>query len=115
MQGEDGANLLLIAVQSPIALSHFVAVGVNLAVALCPAHTLASGLLSRLPQVVSARHGLMIEGGATLRSVGIFYRNVLQPLSERGVVIDHVLGATKLSLAARRRRAGDGGFPIHWL
>jgi hypothetical protein len=27
LQGEDGANLLLIAVQSPIELSHFVAVG----------------------------------------------------------------------------------------
>jgi hypothetical protein len=92
VQGEDGANLLLIAVQSPIELSHFVAVGVNLAVALCPTHTLASVLLSRLPRVVSARHGLMIEGGATLRSVGIFYRNVLQPLSERAVVIDHATG-----------------------
>jgi hypothetical protein len=92
VQGEDGANLLLIAVQSPIELSHFVAVGVNLAVALCPTDTLAGVLLSRLPQVVSARRGLMIEGGATLRSVGIFYRNVLQPLSERAVVIDHATG-----------------------
>jgi hypothetical protein len=34
LQGEDGANCLLIAVESPIELSHFVAVGVNLAVAL---------------------------------------------------------------------------------
>ena len=33
MLGEDGANLVLMAVQSPIELSHFVEVGVNLAVA----------------------------------------------------------------------------------
>jgi hypothetical protein len=37
MLGEDGANLVLMAVQSPIELSHFVEVGVNLAVALCQA------------------------------------------------------------------------------
>jgi hypothetical protein len=35
LQGEDGANCLLIAMESPIELSHFVVVGVNLAVALC--------------------------------------------------------------------------------
>jgi len=44
--GEDGANCLLIAVESPIELSHFVVVGVNLAVALCPTDTLAGVLLS---------------------------------------------------------------------
>ena len=37
LQGEDGANCLLIAVELPIELSHFVVVGVNLAVALCSA------------------------------------------------------------------------------
>ena len=36
MRGEDGANCLLIAVGWSIELSHFVVVGVNLAVALCP-------------------------------------------------------------------------------
>jgi hypothetical protein len=41
MLGEDGPNCRLIAVQSPIELSHFVSVGVNLAVALCSADTLA--------------------------------------------------------------------------
>ena len=71
MLGEDGANLVLMAVQSPIELSHFVEVGVNLAVALCPTDTLAGVLLSQLPRVVSARHGLMIEGGATLDGIGI--------------------------------------------
>ena len=55
MLGEDGANLVLMAVQSPIELSHFVEVGVNLAVALCPTDTLAGVLLSQLPRVVSAR------------------------------------------------------------
>jgi hypothetical protein len=34
----------------------------------------------------------MIEGGATLRGVGILYRSLLCPLSD-GVAIDHVLGA----------------------
>jgi hypothetical protein len=35
LPGEDGANCRLIAVQSPIELSHFVVVGANLAVAFC--------------------------------------------------------------------------------
>jgi hypothetical protein len=46
-----------------------------------------------MPRVVSARHGLMIEGGATLRGAGIIYRAVLLPLSEGSVAMDHVLGA----------------------
>jgi hypothetical protein len=93
MWGEDGANSLLIAVEAPIELSHFVVVGVNLATALCPTDTLAGVLLSQVPRVVSARHGLMIEGGATLRGAGIMYRAVLLPLSEGTVAIQHVLGA----------------------
>ena len=93
MRGSDGANCLLIAVASPIELSHFVVVGVNLAIALCPTDTLAGVLLSQVPRVVSARHGLMIEGGATLRGADIIYRAVLLPLSEGIVAIDHVLGA----------------------
>ena len=91
--GEDGANCLLIEVQAPIELSNFVAVGVNLAVALCPTDTLAGVLLSRVPPAVSARRGLMIEGQATLRGSGILYRSVLLPLSEDGVAIEYVLGA----------------------
>jgi hypothetical protein len=98
MLDEDGANCLLIAVESPIELSHFVSVGVNLAVALCPTDTLAGVLLSRLPRVVSARRGLMIEGKATLRGLGILYRSVLLPLAEDGVAIDHVLGAANYRL-----------------
>jgi hypothetical protein len=94
MRGEAGANSLLIAVESPIELSHFVVVGVNLAIALCPTDTLAGVLLSQVPRVVSARQGLMIEGGATLRGAGIIYRAVLLPLSEGSFAIDHVLGAT---------------------
>src|SRR6266581_345840 len=74
LQGEDGANCLLIAVESPIELSHFVAVGMNLAIALCPTDTLAGVLLSYLPRAVLSRRGLMIEGMATLRSMGIVYR-----------------------------------------
>jgi len=93
LQGEDGKNCLLIKVESPIELSHFVVVGVNLAVALCPIDTLAGLLLSRVPRVVSAHRGLMIEGGARLRGESILYRSVLLPLSEDGVTIDYVLGA----------------------
>jgi hypothetical protein len=116
IQVEDGANCLLIAVESPIELSHFVSVGENLAIALCPTDTLAGVLLSRLPQVVSARRGLMIEGGATLRGMGITYRSVLLPLSERGVVIDHVLSATNYRLLrADEVRATEVISPIHWL
>ena len=43
--------------------------------------------------MVSSRRGLVIEGVATLREVGICYRAVLLPLSEGSVAIDHVLGA----------------------
>jgi hypothetical protein len=42
----------LIEMQAPIELSHFVAAGVNLAVALCPTDTLVRVLLSRVPPVV---------------------------------------------------------------
>ena len=75
LQGEDGANCLLIAVESPIELSHFVVVGVNLAVALCSTDSLAGLLLSRSPRVASARRGLMIEADAKLRVRIILYRS----------------------------------------
>src|SRR5437763_8092013 len=54
LSGEDGANCLLVAVEWSIELSHFVVVGVNLAVALCVTDTLAGVLLSSVPQVVSS-------------------------------------------------------------
>jgi hypothetical protein len=94
MVGEDWPNCLLIAVQSPVELSHFTAVGENLAVALCPGDTLAGVLLSHLPWVVSSRCCLIVEGGATLRGSPILYRGALLPLSEDGGAIDHALGAT---------------------
>jgi hypothetical protein len=106
MVGEDWANCLLIAVQSPIELSYFTAVGKNLAVALCPEDTLAGVLLSYLPWVVSSRCCLIVEGGATLRSVPILYRGALLPLSEEGGAIDHVLGA------ANHRELIPDGAPI---
>ena len=68
LRTKDGPDCLLIAVESPIELSHFVAVGVNVAIALCHTDTLAGVFLSHLPQVVSARRCLIIEGGATLRA-----------------------------------------------
>jgi hypothetical protein len=91
--GADWANCLLIAVQSPVQLSYFVAVGENLSFAHCPNDSLAGVLLSHLPQVLSARRCLIIEGRATLRGSGVLYRSALFPLSEDGVAIDHVLGA----------------------
>ena len=67
MLGEDWANCLLMAVQSPVELSHFITVGENLAVALCPKDTLAGVLLSHLPQVLSARRCVMER--QTMRSL----------------------------------------------
>jgi hypothetical protein len=93
MLAEDWANCLVIAVRSPIQLSHFVTLGDNLSGAHGPNDTLAGILLSHLPQVLSERRCLMIEGRARLRGIGILYRSALYPLSENGVTIDHVLGA----------------------
>jgi hypothetical protein len=91
--GIDWANCLVIAVRSPVQLSYFVAVGANLSFAFCPDDTLASVLLSHLPQVLSERRCLMIEGRARLRDTDILYRSALYPLSDDGIAIDHVLGA----------------------
>jgi hypothetical protein len=107
MVGEDWANCLLIAVQSPVELSHFTVVGENLAVALCPGDTLAGVLLSHLPWVVSSRCCLIVEGEATLRGVPILYRGALLPISEDGGAIDHVLGAAN----HRALLAGDAPNP----
>ena len=93
MLGADWANCLLIAVRSPIQLSHFVSVGNNLSGMRCPHNDLAGVLLSHLPRVLSERRCLMIEGRATFRGSGVLYRSALFPLSEDGVAIDHVLGA----------------------
>jgi hypothetical protein len=98
MLGADRANCLLIAVQSPVQLSHFVAVGENLSFAHCPNDSLADVLLSHLPQVLSEHRCLMIEGRATLRGSGILYRSALFPLSDDGAVIDYVLGAANYRL-----------------
>jgi hypothetical protein len=91
--GEDSANCLVIAVQSPVRLSHFVEVGNNLSMMRCPNNNLAGVLLSHLPQVLSERRCLMIEGRSAFRGLGVLYRSALYPLSGDGVAIDHVLGA----------------------
>src|SRR5262249_41451959 len=70
-----------------------ISVGENLAFAHCPSDTLAGVLLAHLPQVIADRRCLMIEGRAMLRGSGVLYRSALFPLSEGGIVIDHVLGA----------------------
>jgi hypothetical protein len=91
--GVDWANCLVIAVRSPVELSYFVAVGVNLSFAHCHNENLAGVLLSHVPQVLSERRCLMIEGRARLGDMGILYRSALFPLSDDGIAIDHVLGA----------------------
>lgn len=91
--GVDWVNCLVIAVQSPVELSHFVAVGDNLRFAHCPDDSLAGVLISHLPLVLSGRRCLMIEGRARLRDIGILYRSALYPLSDDGIAIDHVLRA----------------------
>ena len=84
---------LVIAVQSPVQLSYLVAVGENLSFTHCPADSLEGVLLSHVPQVLSERRCLMIEGRARLREVGILYRSALYPLADDGIAIDHLLGA----------------------
>ena len=91
--GADWANCFVIAVQSPVSLSYFAVCGVNLSFAFCPEDTLAGVLQSHLPQVLSERRCLVIEGRARLRDIGILYRSGLFPLSDDNTVIDHVLGA----------------------
>src|ERR1700757_383685 len=93
MLGVDWMNCLVIAVQSPVQLSNFVYVGKNLSFTRCPDDYLARVLLSHLPQVLSERRCLMIEGITRLRDADILYRSALYPLSEDGIAIDHVLGA----------------------
>ena len=75
MLGEDWANCLVIAVQSPVQRSYFIAVGDNLSGAHGPNSNLAGILLSHLPLVLSERRCLMIEGRARLHGVGILYRS----------------------------------------
>jgi len=91
--GVDWRNCLVIGVQFPVQLSYLVAVGENLSFAHCHVDSLADVLLSYLPQVLSERRCLMIEGRARLRETGILYRSALYPLSDDGIAIDHVLGA----------------------
>jgi len=93
MLGVDWMNCLVIAVQSPVQASYFIAVGENLSFVHSPDESLAGVLLSHLPLVLSERRCLMIEGSARLRDIDILYRSGLYPLSDDGITIDHVLGA----------------------
>jgi hypothetical protein len=91
--GVDWANCLVIEVQKPVQNSSLVYVGGSLSFTRCPDESLAGVLLSHLPQVLSERRCLMIEGITRLRDADILYRSALYPLSEDGIAIDHVLGA----------------------
>ena len=93
MLAKDRANCLVITVQSPVEFSYFVAIGANLSFVQCSNDSLADVILSHLPQVVSERRCLMIEGRAMLCDIAVLYRTALYPLSEDGILIDHVLGA----------------------
>jgi hypothetical protein len=106
MRGEDGVNCLLITVESPIELSHFLTVGMSLGIALCPTDTLAGVLLSHLARVVVARRSLMITGVATLRGIGILYRRAAPALRGRNCDRPRVW-CGELSLATCRRGADD--------
>jgi hypothetical protein len=93
MLGVDWMNCLIIAVQSPVQASYFVAVGENLSFVDSPDESLAGVLLSHLPQVLSERRCLMIEGRTKLRDLDVLYRSGLYPLSDDGIAINHVLAA----------------------
>jgi hypothetical protein len=93
MLGVDWMNCFVIAVKSPMRLSNFAYVGENLAFTRCLDESLAGVLLSHLPQVLSERRCLMIEGITRLRDLYILHRSALYPLSDDGSAIDHVLAA----------------------
>jgi len=113
--GADWAHCFLIAVQSPVELSHFVGVGENLSFARCPHDSLAGVLLSHLPQVLAERRCLMIEGSARLRDIGILYRSGLYPLSDDGIAIDHVLGAANYRPLCENEDLGAPFVRTKWL
>ena len=58
MLAKDRANCLVIAVQSPVEFSYFVAIGANLSFVQCSNDSLADVIQSHLPQVVSERRCL---------------------------------------------------------
>jgi len=59
---------------------------------------------------------LIIEGGATLRGIGIFYRSVLLPLWEDGIAINYVMGAANhRSLRGEKEIWARAVFETHWL
>src|SRR5262252_10527050 len=71
MLGVDWLNCLVIAVKSPVRLSTFAYLGENLSSTCCPDGSLARVLLSLLPQVVSERRCLMVEGSTRLFDLDI--------------------------------------------
>ena len=113
--GVDWANCFVIAVQSPVSLSYFAICGVNLSFAFSPDDSLAGVLLSHLPQVLAERRCLMIEGRARLRDIGILYRSALYPLSDDGIVIDHVLGAANYRPLREKEDPGAPFVRTKWL
>jgi hypothetical protein len=72
-------------------------------------------LLSHVPQVLSERRCLMIEGRARLREVGILYRSALYPLSDDGTAIDHVLGAANYRPLHENEHLGTPFVRTKWL
>jgi hypothetical protein len=115
MLGVDWANCCVIAVQSPCELSYFVQVGENLSFAEYPDDGLGTVLLSHLPQVLHERRCLMIEGCARLRDNGVLYRSALFPLSDDGIVIDHVLGAASYRPLSENADLRTGVARTKWL
>src|SRR5260370_40763460 len=66
--GEDWANCLVIAVQSPVQLSYFVAVGADLSGGRCPNINLAAVTLSHRPKTHPAHRSVSIYARSGLRA-----------------------------------------------
>ena len=115
MLGVDWMNCLVVAVQSPVQLSYFVAVGENLSFRHSSDESLAGVLLSHLPKVLSGRRCLMIEGSTKLRDIDILYRSGLYPLSDDGIAIDHVLGAANYRPLRENEDLGAALVRTKWL
>jgi hypothetical protein len=109
MLGDDGPNCLLIAVQAPIELSHFVSVGVNLAVA-----ALQDRYAGRRTVVTFASGGVGAPRPDHRRRCDASWGE--HPISQRPVAA--IWGRRRyrsrarrdeLSLTARRRDAAEAG------
>jgi hypothetical protein len=90
----------VVAVGEPVELSHFCQRRQKPHGDALLRHQLGRCVYVPFPRVLSERRCLIVEGGATLRSMRILHHSALLPLSEDGVTISHVLGAANYRLLA---------------